>query len=154
MHDRIQLAGRPRPLLLNPLQLHLVRILEHTVTSNMIAFLLRRHILPYSPEHIFIIDSRSLKQCDEVVGREMAVRAAVRFAAAGGVFGQDLLAREGGVALPAPRSVSTDVAVRVTHVVFVLLVEFVVCFLSEARAPEDEAIFQAQPDAFEEERVL
>ena len=40
------------------------------------------------------------------------------------------------------------------HVVFVLFVELVVGLFLEARAPENEAVFQAQADAFEEEGVL
>ena len=39
-------------------------------------------------------------------------------------------------------------------VVFVVFVEFVVCFLLEGGAPEDEAVVEGEPDAFEEERVL
>ena len=56
----------------------------------------------------------------------MSVRAAVRFASAGGVFGKDFLAREGGVAPPATDGVAADVAVGVADVVAVFFVEGVV----------------------------
>ena len=40
------------------------------------------------------------------------------------------------------------------YIVLVLFVEFIVGLFLEARAPENEAVFQAQADAFEEEGVL
>jgi hypothetical protein len=42
----------------------------------------------------------------------------------------------------------------VADVVFVLFVEFVVINLVETPAPEEQTLFQVQPDTFEEQRVL
>ena len=92
MHDRIQLTRRPRPLLLDPPQLSLMRIFKHPVTRDMIPLLILRHILSHSPEHIPIVDPRGLEQRDEIVGAEVPVRTAMRLVASGRVLGQDLLA--------------------------------------------------------------
>ena len=92
MHDRIQLTRRPRPLILDPPQLRLVRILKHTVTRDVIPLLIVRHVLSHSPEHIPIVDPRGLEQRDEVIGAEVPVRTPVRLVTSGRVLGQDLLA--------------------------------------------------------------
>ena len=67
---------------------------------------------------------------------------------------QDLLAREWRVAAPAPVSIATNIAIRVPHVVAILLVEGVVGDELEALAPEGEAFVEREADAFEKERVL
>lgn len=78
----------------------------------------------------------------------------MRLPAPRGVFGQDLLAAEGGVpSAPADR-VAADVPVRVPDVVPVFLVEGVVGHELERLAPEDQAVVEAEPDALQEEGVL
>lgn len=69
-------------------------------------------------------------------------------------LGQDLLARVRRVPSAAAVRVAADVAVRVADVVLVFLVEFVVGHELEGAPPEDDAFFQTEADAFEEERVL
>ena len=78
----------------------------------------------------------------------------MRLARARRVLRQDLLAAVRGVAAAAAVRVAADVAVDVAYVVAVLLIEGVVGDELEGRAPEDQAVFQAQAEAFEEERVL
>ena len=57
----------------------------------------------------------------------MAVGAAVGFACAGGVFGEDFLAGKRGVAAASADGIAADVAVGVADVVAVFFVEGVVC---------------------------
>lgn len=67
---------------------------------------------------------------------------------------QDLLAAEGTVTASTTVGVAAHVAVRVTHVVTVLLVEDVVRDFREGGAPEHQAFFQREADAFQEEGIL
>lgn len=152
MHNGIQLPRRPAPLLLDPLQLPLMRPLKNPITRNMEPLPL--HILPHPPQHIPITHPRRLQQARQILDAEMAVRASMRLPSTGGVFGQDLLARERRIAPPPPRGVPADVPVRVPDVVAVLLVEDVVGVVLEALPPEEDAVVEGQPEAFEEERVL
>lgn len=67
---------------------------------------------------------------------------------------QNLLAAKGAVAASSPVRVAAHVAVRVTHIVSVVLVELVVGDFVERAAPEHEALLEIQADALEEQRVL
>lgn len=58
------------------------------------------------------------------------------------MFGQNLLATVRTVAASPPVRITAHVAVCVTHIVPVLLVELVVCDFVERAAPEHEAFFQ------------
>lgn len=152
MDNRIQLPRRPAPLLLDPLQLPPMRPLKHPITRNMEPLPL--HILPHPSQHIPITNPRRLQQARQISNAEMAVRAPMRLARAGGVFSQDLLARERRVAPPAARRVAAHVPVRVPDVVAVFLVEGVVGVGLEGGAPEMDAVVEGEAKAFEEEGVL
>ena len=73
---------------------------------------------------------------------------------AGRMLREDFLAREWRVASATADGVAADVAVRVADVVPVVLGELVVGLGLEGVAPEDEAVFHGEAEAFEEERVL
>lgn len=124
MHNRVQLRRPPRSILLHPLNIPLIHMFENTVTSNMKPLLL--YILLNPPQHVAVIDAGGLQERREVVDAKMSIGAAVRFAGAGGVFGEDFLAGKGGVAAASADSVAADVAVGVADVIAVFFVEGVV----------------------------
>lgn len=152
MHNRIELRRAPRPLVLDPRNLPLMHPLKHAITRDMEP--LRRDVLLHAPQHLSIAHARRLQQSDEIVDAEMAVRTAMRLAGAGWTLRQDALAAEGRIAPAAAVGVAADVAVRVPHVVAVLLVEGVVRRVAEGGAPELKAVLQAEAEAFQEESVL
>lgn len=95
-----------------------------------------------------------LHQRRQILHVEVSVRTAVRVPRAGRVLRQNLLTAVGAVAAAASVRVAAHVAVRVAHIVPVVLVELVVCDFVERAAPEHEALFEVEPYALEEERVL
>ena len=131
-----------------------MRMLEHPVASDVIPFPLWSHILSHPSEHVSVVDSCGLEQRYEIIRTKMPIRTSMRLAASGRMLGQDLLAREGGVTPASSYRIAADVAIRMAHIVLVLLVEFIVGFLLEACAPEDQAVFEGQANALEKERVL
>lgn len=90
MQNRVQLAGRPKILLLDTLDLVLVLGFKHTVTRDVIPLL--SDILPDALQQFPITDTRTLQQRDQVIRAERAVRAAVRLAARGERLGKQFLA--------------------------------------------------------------
>jgi len=84
----------------------------------------------------------------------MTIWASVTLSATWGVFCQDLLAREWGIASTPASSVTTDIAVHVANVVFIVFVELVVCLKLKRLAPKYETVLHGKPNAFEEKRVL
>lgn len=84
----------------------------------------------------------------------MAIGAPVGFAGAGGVFGENLLAREGRVAPATADGVAANVTVRVPDVVTVFFIEGVIGDKAEGLAPEEKAVVKGEANPFEEESVL
>ena len=126
--------------------------IEYPIAGNMVSLLF--YILFHSSQHVSVVDSCGLEQCGQIIDTEMPVGTSMTFATSGWMLGQDFLAGEGGVAAAAPCGVSADLAVCVSDVVAVFLVERVVGNEFESLAPENKTVFQRQADAFEEERVL
>jgi len=65
-----------------------------------------------------------------------------------------LLARKCTISIPAPVAIASHIAICVPHIVPVFFVKLIVGDFGEPGAPEHEAFFEVEPDAFEEERVL
>ncbi len=70
------------------------------------------------------------------------------------MFGENLLTAKRTITIPAPIRVATHITIRMTDIIPVFLVKGIVCDFRERRSPEDEAFFEVESDAFEEERVL
>lgn len=105
-------------------------------------------------QHGSVRNTHRLHQRRQILQVEVSVRAAVRLPRPRGVLCQNLLAAKGAVAASSPVRVAAHVAVRVTHIVSVVLVELVVGDFVERAAPEHEALLEIQADAFKEQRVL
>ena len=69
-------------------------------------------------------------------------------------FCEKLLARVWCVATSSPVGISAYIAVRVSDIVFVFLVELLVRHLAKALPPECNTFVQGEPNAFEEESIL
>lgn len=84
----------------------------------------------------WIRNAHGLQQCCQVLKVEMPVWASVGLARAGWVLRQNLLAGVGRVATPTTVRVPADIAIYVSYIVPVFLVESVVRDLVECTAPE------------------
>jgi hypothetical protein len=84
----------------------------------------------------------------------MAVRAAMGLSGPWWMLCEDLLTRIRRVAFSSAIGIASNITVGVTDVVSVLLVELVVCDLLESTPPEDQAIFEGQANALQEQGVL
>lgn len=152
MQNGIHLRGTPRAILLHLLNLALMLPLKHAIARDVIPLPL--HILTHLLQDNSVIHTRLLQHRNQILRRERPVRAAVRLTGARqGLRGQ-LLARVRRIAAATAVGVAADIAVRVTHVVAVLLVELLVRHQLEAAPPEDQALLEREADALQEERVL
>lgn len=152
VNDGIQVSLVPRAILLDLLDFALVCPLENSVACNVIPSL--SNIFSHPTEDFLIVDSSGLKEPNEIVGREMTVRAAMSLADSGVRIIQNLLARVRRVATTSPIDITTDITVRVSDVVLVPRVELVICEALEGLAPEENTFLERQTDSFEKECVL
>ena len=104
--------------------------------------------------HGSIIHAHALHQRCEVLHAKVPVRASVSLAGAWRVLCENLLATEGAVAASPPVGITTNVAICVTNIVPVVLVEGIVGNLVEAASPEHERLLQIETNVLEEEAVL
>lgn len=175
MHNCLELVCRHDGFVLGLLNLLLVQVLKYTMSLALVInqFLecVRVNIqvvLPIACHVVFqivlvfldtlqhrpIIDTHRLHQCIQIFQIKVPVRASMRLTRAGGVLRQNLLAAKRAVPATTAVRVAADIAVRMAHIVTVLLVERVVGDLVEAAAPKSERLLQVQTDALEEQRVL
>ena len=105
-------------------------------------------------QHPLIRHPHPLQQARQVVHVKVPVRTPVRLPGPRRLLRQDLLAAVRTIPPAPPIRVTTDITVRVPHVVPVLLVKLIIRKLPEARPPEDQALLEAEAHALEEQRVL
>ena len=139
VHDSVEIGGAPRAVVLDLFDLALVRPFEDAVARDVVALL--GHVFLDRLQHVAVVHARALQYRCEVVGREGPVWTAVGLAGPWKWLRQELLTRVGCVASSAPVGVASNVAVRVPDVVFVFLLELVVCHELEGAPPEDNAFF-------------
>lgn len=78
----------------------------------------------------------------------------MRFARARRMFDEDLLAGKRRIASSSLIGISTNLAIRVPHIVAVLFVKGIVGDVLEALAPEGDAVLESEAETFEKERIL
>ena len=136
MNNGIQIIVTPAPLILDLLDLLLVTPLKDPITGYMISLL--RHIVLDRLKYISIVDTDTLEHGEKIIRLERAVGAAMGLARPRGRLCKQFLAGIRRVAAATTVCVTSDVAVGVTDVVFVLFLEFLIGDELEAAAPEDD----------------
>ena len=81
MNNRVKVSLTPRSILLDLLDLVLVRRLEHSVASNMVPHL--ANIFTHTPQNLLVTDASGLKEAHQVINGVMAIGTAVSLANAG-----------------------------------------------------------------------
>ena len=152
MDNRVQIGLAPCTILLDLLDLALVRPLKDSVTGNVVPLL--AHVFAHYAENFLVMDTCGLKQANKIVNRIMAIRASMRLANTRVVIAQDLLARVWGIATATTVYITTNITIGMANVVLVLGVEFVVRLAFEGLPPEDDTLLQRETDALQEERIL
>ena len=99
-------------------------------------------VLLDTPEHITILHTSPLQQRHKVFGIEVTIWTAVRLPRPGMAVRKDFLAAERRIAVSTAVRVSSNITVRVTHIVTVFLVECIIGDLAEACTPEVKAVFE------------
>ena len=152
MNNRITFVGYPGPVLLAIPNVPFMHPFEHPVACNMIP--LPIYILLDSSKHMTVTNTRSLQQGRQVLNAEMTIWATMTFATAGRVLGQDFLAGIRRVTSSATVGVTTHVAIGMTDIITIFLVEGVVRYQSKGLPPKDQAVFHREPKTFKEKCVL
>jgi hypothetical protein len=123
MHNRIQLAGGPKVLVLDLLDLILVRVLEDVVASDVVPLL--ADVFSNFLQDLAIADTDGLQERDEVVGAVCAVWTSMLLTSGRQTFREQLLAGIRCVAATTTIRVAAHVAIGVADVVEVFALEFV-----------------------------
>lgn len=76
------------------------------------------------------------------------------FPRAGGVFRKYFLARERTIPLPPPTRIATHIAISMTDIIPILLIEFLIHNQSKTPPPKPETLLQTQAYALQKQRIL
>jgi hypothetical protein len=95
-----------------------------------------------------------LKKCCEILDAEMSIWTAMCLAGARLMLHEDLLAAVGTVPVSSSVAVSAYIAVGMSHIIPILLVEHIVGDFREGASPEEQALLERESDAFQEESIL
>jgi hypothetical protein len=105
-------------------------------------------------EDRLVCDADLLEESREVLDAEMTVWASMCLTWARLMLHEDLLAAVGTVPVSSSVTISAYIAVGVSHIISILLVEHIVGDFAEGASPEDQALLERESDPFEEQSVL
>jgi hypothetical protein len=170
MYDRLQLRSTPRSIIADFLDFLLMCVLKDPVSLMKAVFkaankegyvpitsqmkLLLLLILLNTPQNLLILHSNSLQQRRQIIHRKMPIGTSVALPRPRWMLRQNLLTTKRRIPISSPIRIPTNITIRMAHIIPILLIKRIIRDLIESLSPKQQTLFQIQPNAFQEQRVL